>query len=456
MLGGLLLVCLIAAPFVFAWGKQTLDTVTTDDAYVNSHVTFVAPRVSGQVIEVKVDDNKRVNQGDLLLRIDPKPFQVQVDLKRSAVQLAKADVVAAEAQVRGLEALARSQRWKTQTAVEQVDNQIALLRAKVAALRSAEAVRSRARADFERAEKTVGGAISREEFDQRQQSLRVAEAQVRQSLEEVYQIRASLGLPPTPEKGDDLTQVPPDLDQNFSAVRSNLAELVQTVAQLGLELASTNSTPKEVIENFKKRDSEGDIDRILKGLVSTAPAVLQAKAKLAQAQNDLDLAELNLSYCEVYAEIDGQITRRSVNPGNFVQAGQQVMAIRSTTEVWVDANFKETQLADLRIGQRVELRTDMYGKKHIFQGRISGFSMGTGSTLALLPPQNATGNFVKVVQRLPVRIDLTEPNPEDTPLFIGLSVEPVVFIREKPTGPDAGKFLQQLPPIPARKKENQQ
>ncbi len=454
ILGGLILVIIVAASFLYPIVKRSLDTVSTDDAYVNGHVTFVAPRVPGQVSEVFVDDNKRVSKGDMLITIDPKPYQVQVGLKKAAVQLAKADVQAAEAQIRGLEALARSQRWKTQTAVEQVDNQIALLRAKVAALKSSEAVRARARSDFERAEKTVGtGATSREEYDQRLQALRVAEAQVRQSLEEVYQIRASLGLPPIPEKGEDLTQVPPDLDQNFSAVRTNLAELVQTIAQLGLELASTNATPKEVIEEFKKRDSKGDIDRILADLVPKAPAVLQAKAKLAQAENDLALAELNLSYCEVHADIDGLVTRRNVNPGNYVQAGQQVMAVRSITEVWIDANFKETQLADLRIGQPVELHTDMYGKKRVFQGRISGFTMGTGSTLSLLPPQNATGNFVKVVQRLPVRIDLTEPNPEDSPLFVGLSVEPYVFIKERPTGPDAGKFLE--PPMTgARPKED--
>ena len=122
------------------------------------------------------------------------------------------------------------------------------------------------------------------------------------------------------------------------------------------------------------------------------------------------------------------------------------MALRSLTDIWVDANFKETQLAELRIGQRVELEVDMYGGRRRFQGRISGFTMGTGSTLALLPAENATGNFVKVVQRLPVRIDLTDYKPDTAPLFIGLSVIPHVYVHEKPTGPDAGKMLQSLIP----------
>jgi membrane fusion protein (multidrug efflux system) len=120
------------------------------------------------------------------------------------------------------------------------------------------------------------------------------------------------------------------------------------------------------------------------------------------------------------------------------------MAIRSLTEIWIDANFKETQLRDLRIGQYVEIEVDMYGSRRTFEGRISGFEMGTGQTLALLPPQNATGNFVKIVQRLPVRIELTDYKPDEAPLFIGLSAEPHVYINKILPGPDAGKFLQPI------------
>jgi len=122
------------------------------------------------------------------------------------------------------------------------------------------------------------------------------------------------------------------------------------------------------------------------------------------------------------------------------------MAIRSLSEIWIDANFKETQLRDLRIGQAADLYVDMYGGKQVFKGRIVGFTMGTGSTLALLPPQNATGNFVKVVQRLPVRIELQDYNPDKRPLFIGTSVVPYVYINRAPSGPDAGKFLQAYVP----------
>ena len=159
-------------------------------------------------------------------------------------------------------------------------------------------------------------------------------------------------------------------------------------------------------------ENEGDVNTTFARLAAEAPDVKQAEAKLEVAKRDLDQAELDLRYCDVFAEIDGVITRRNVNPGDNIQVGQALMAIRSLNEIWVDANFKETQLGDLRIGQPVDLYVDMYGGRHVFEGRISGFTEGTGSTLALLPAENATGNFVKVVQRLPVRIDLTNYDPD--------------------------------------------
>ncbi len=167
-----------------------------------------------------------------------------------------------------------------------------------------------------------------------------------------------------------------------------------------------------------------------------------SRASLLQTQRDLDQAKLDLRYCTIVAEIDGVVTRRNVNPGNNVQVGQSLMAIRSLRDIWVDANFKETQIRDLRIGQQVELELDMYGGKRTFEGRISGFTNGTGSTLSLLPAQNATGNFVKVVQRLPVRIDVMNYDPDKAPLFVGLSVTPSVDLKTAPSGPNAGNFLQ--------------
>jgi len=270
----------------------------------------------------------------------------------------------------------------------------------------------------------------------------VAKAQVTQVLQDVYQARAALGLPEQPPDGKNLDDMPDDLDQVYSSVRQALAELMQSAAQLGVVLSSYDLTPNQLKEEFYKRDSSGNIDKIYAAIIKNAPALKEAQAVVTQAQADVDQATLELRYCTIVSEIDGVVTRRNVNPGNYVQVGQSLMAVRSLNDIWVDANFKETEIRNLRIGQHVDLLTDMYGKHQKFEGRISGFTMGTGSTLALLPAQNATGNFVKVVQRLPVRIDLVNYDPANGPLFVGLSVEPEVDIVAEPTGPNAGKFLQ--------------
>jgi membrane fusion protein (multidrug efflux system) len=223
--------------------------------------------------------------------------------------------------------------------------------------------------------------------------------------------------------------------------------LIQSAAELGVFPSSYDLTPKKLVAEFVRRDPQGDIDRIYAKIAEEAPAVKQAEAKLLQAQRNLDQADLNLSYCRVFAEIDGVISRRNVNPGNNVQAGQQLMALQSVHDIWVDANFKETQLAALRIGQHVDLYFDMYGGRKAIKGHISGFTMGTGSTIALLPPENATGNFVTIVQRLPVRIEFDDYDPNQAPLFIGLSVTPYVDLRQRPTGPYAGEVLQPYLPL---------
>jgi membrane fusion protein, multidrug efflux system len=448
--GGVLIVLAlyVAIPRVIVAFK----TVSTDDAYVNGHVTFVAPRVSGHVIRVLVDDNNRVHKGDLLVQLDKEPYQVKVDIAQAAVGVAQADLVAAQAKDQSLAGLAHSERYDMTHAIEDLKNQVAELHASVAALQAANATLIKTHADFERERQLFETqVISRNEFDSFQESYSVAEAQQQRAQQDVYRIRAELGLPP-PAKGEDLAQVPPDLDQTFSEVKAAQARLQQTEAQLGVATTFEQS-PDKMLADFLKRDPSGNLDTIIAHLLKAAPDVVQAGAKLTEARADLNQALLNLSYCDVIADIDGVVTRRDVNPGDELLAGQQLMALRSLTEIWVDANFKETQLARLRIGQRADLDVDMYGRRQRFEGRISGFTMGTGSTLALLPAENATGNYVKVVQRLPVRIDLTNYNPDAKPLFIGLSVTPYVYIYEPPSGPDAGKVLQPpmtgLMPVPA-------
>jgi membrane fusion protein, multidrug efflux system len=428
---------------------RTFTTVSTDDAYVNSYVTFVAPRVAGQVAQVLVDDNNRVKKGDVLVELDPEPFKVQVAIKQSAVDTARAALVVAEASTRSDAAQVRSGRFKLERAIEDVDNQISTIHARVATWEQAKATLVLATAEFERAQRLFNSkVVSPEEYDQKREALDVATAQVKQSLQDVYEARVALGLPPEPTDGTTLSDVPANLDQTFSSVREALANLLQSAARLGIQPSSFDLTPAQAIAEFLRRDPSGDINRIYAQIIRDAPNLKQAQANLTQALRDLDQAKLDLSYCTIVAEIDGVILRRNVNPGNFIQVGQTLMAIRSLRDIWVDANFKETQLGRLRIGQRVDLQLDMYGGHHRFEGRISGFTYGTGSTLSLLPAENATGNFVKVVQRLPVRIDVINYDPDKLPLFVGLSVTPTVDLTSPPTGPDAGKFLQTAPVAP--------
>jgi membrane fusion protein, multidrug efflux system len=444
MLLGALGVLILAGALWFGipWVQLTLSTVSTDDAYVNGHVTFVAARVRGQVARVLVDDNYRVHKGDLLVELDKEPFQIAVAIKKAAVDTATADLQVAKANVRGIEAEAMSRRRALEHAIEDVDDQVALLHARVADVDKSKAELTLAQLDFDRAAKlVVTNDIPREVYDRRQAALLAARADVVAALADVRQIRASLGLPPESDEAD-LGQVPPNLDQTFSSVLQAQAAMIQSAAQLGV-IHSFDEGPRHMVEAFEK---EGDVNTTFARLAADAPDVKQAEAKLEVAKRDLAQAELDLRYCDVIAEIDGVITRRNVNPGDNIQVGQSLMAIRSLNEIWVDANFKETQLANLRIGQPVDLYVDMYGGRQVFEGRISGFTMGTGSTLALLPAENATGNFVKVVQRLPVRIDLENYDPDKNPLFIGTSVEPYVYFKRPPTGPNAGKFLQAFVP----------
>ncbi len=445
MVGLVVLLLALAAYYGIPAARRMMNTVSTDDAYVNGHVTFVAPRISGQVIDVLVDDNQRVRKGDKLVELDKKPYQIALDAKRASYEVAKANVVVASDSVRGAIGQTRASRFKLQHAIEDVNNQVASLRATFAAYQNSGAKLQRAEADYQRGlalqNQKPAGVISPEEIDRRKETYLVADAQAKQSLQQVLQIRASLGLPQLKEN-EDPTVVPADIDQNFSTVRQAVAEVLQNAAPLGILPSSFDIKPKQLIEEFYKRDPDGNLDKIYAKIIDDAPAIKLAQAKLLEAQSELDQAELNLSYCDVLAEIDGVVTRREVNPGNNLIAGQSVMALRSIADIWVDANFKETQLSELRIGLPVDLEVDMYGSHQAFKGRISGFTMGTGSTLALLPAENATGNFVKVVQRIPVKIEILDYDPDKTPLLVGASVTPYVRFREPPTGPGAGKLLQ--------------
>src|SRR5260221_4351731 len=216
------------------------------DAYVNGYGTLGAPGVIGQVARVLVDDNNRVKTGDVLVELDPEPYQVQVAINQAIVNSARANLVEAQAAVRGLVGQMRSQRFKLARAIEDVDNQIQLVRALVATWEQSKATLVLAQAEFDRADRLLGTrGISAEEWDQRREALDVARAQVQQALENVYQARVALGLPAQPPAGTNLTEVPADLDQTFSSVRQAQADLIQGAAQLGVVASSYDQPPNK-------------------------------------------------------------------------------------------------------------------------------------------------------------------------------------------------------------------
>jgi membrane fusion protein (multidrug efflux system) len=442
-----------------------LGHVSTDDATVNSHVTYLSARIAGVADEVLADDNQFVEQGATLVRMDAEPYRVAVDQKQAALaqakltvgqqvaawEVAKADLEQAKSQARAQVSGVRASGFLVSIVGDLVRYSTASLQSSVATLNVQKANLQLAQQQYDRAKSLPINTISQEEVDQRAAALQVGRAQVAAAEQSVQQARALLGLAPDAKNPGT---VPPNIGETFSGVQYALSMVRQSLAQLGSrEPLSTNmaeirdklislSEDETVAASPAVHAAEARVRQALSVIGGDAydPAKLDKLPGVMQAQKDLEDAELQLRYTEIKSPIAGFVSRRNVNPGTHVQAGQALMAIRPLQDAWVDANFKETQLADLKIGQSVDLRVDAY-PGHIFHGRVAGFSPGTGAMLSLLPPENATGNFVKVVQRLPVRIELTEQSSKEMPLFAGLSVVPEVDIKSQPTGPSAGQRL---------------
>jgi membrane fusion protein (multidrug efflux system) len=385
----------------------------TDDAYVRGDITPLSAQVEGYVRRVPVDDFQRVKQGELLVQIEDDDY-------RARVAQAEADLQAAKAEARGIEAEARSRRWKLQRAVEDLHNQIALLHARVAALDKSKAVLTLAQIDFSRAKQLLGTpAESRQQYDRAQRALSTADAQVNEALAQVYQARASLGLPAQPTSGEDLGQVPPDLDETFSSVLEAQADLIQSAARLGV-IHSYAQSPKQMLDEFAK---QGDIDRYFAQLTTEAPAVKQAEAKF-------DLAKINLGYTRISAPASGEVSERDVRAGQYVHAGSQVITV-VPDNVWVVANYKETQLTHVAIGQRAEIRVDTFPGIAI-DAIVDSIAPASGAQFSLLPPDNATGNFTKVVQRIPVKLRIAPDNPLAGKLRPGMSVVATILTDTTP------------------------
>jgi hypothetical protein len=336
-------------------------TVLTDDAYVNSYVTFVAPRVSGQVARVLVDNNNRVKKGDVLVELDPEPYRVRVSIKQAAVDSAQAELVVAQANVRSEIGQARGLRFKLQHAIENVDNQVAQIRARVATWEQAKATQMLAQSDFERAKKLLATKVSsKEEFDTKREELDVANAQVKQTLENVYEARAALGLHPQPAEGTNLADVPravseatrfpqnpersprlsPRIEASLTRVDESIDNLLAALRELKDRIREALA-PAQKVNGMSTRVSPSPVDRriehppradrsqmcsfaslfpslpeLIKGQIDDRRSIKSEHLRDNQAANDSDAKRLPQFAANAHADGERQRTKHRGHRGH--------------------------------------------------------------------------------------------------------------------------------------------
>lgn len=401
---------------------------STDDAFIAGHITFISPRVAGHVMRVHVDDNQLVREGDLLVELDPGDRQVALDAARAAHQVAVARAEAARigvelsrvssyagldearAALKLAEAGAEAARTGVTVAQARLDEAKAQVDAGRAAAEearaqavAAEVAVERDRADLQRYEEMLkSNTVSQQTLDHAAAAARQSEANLQAMRKreaaaqaQVVQAEAAVAV----------------AAGNLAQAGSHLAEAEATIAQARARLAAAESAPQQV------------------ALAESQARVAQAQQ--AQAAADMAQVELTLSYTKVSAPTAGRVTRKSVELGAFVQVGQALLTL-VPDDLWVVANFKETDLAPIQAGQPVDVFVDAYPGK-VFKAHVDSAQAGSGAAFSLLPPENATGYYIKVVQRVPVKIVFEEP-PELTRYHLGpgMSVVPVVHVLAPP------------------------
>jgi len=376
---------LVLGAALFYW--RSTFTEDTDDAQVNGNLYQVSSRVSGQVIHVDVEEQQFVHQGDPIAEIDPKDSQVALEQAQANLANAEAEyqqavvnVPITSVQTSTTIQTAGSDVLGSQASVEQAQAQVQVNKAKVA---SAAAQAQKSALDVQRYTPLVAkDVISKQQFD----------AAVAQAAADEGALEAAKR----------------DVAAQEQTVNLNLQRLAQSRSN---QAQSEKNGPKQV------------------AVQQARAAAALASIKVAQAK--VDQAQLNLSYTKIVAPITGIVSNKSVAVGENLSVGQSLMTIVPLTDLWVTANFKETQLKQMRPKQKVDIEVDALGGRH-FTGIVQEIGGATGSSLSLFPPENATGNYVKVVQRIPVRINFTNLDQEnkDFALRIGMSVEPKVHVKD--------------------------
>ena len=371
------------------------NRVSTDDAQVDGHLIPMSPRIYGTVAEVLIHDNQMVKAGDVLVRLDPRDYQARADQAKAALQAAEANAAAASVGV-------------------PLTNETTL-----SATHDAGAAMSVAQANYDRAKLAYQQAATAQ--------LAAAQAQVERAQAADDKAKSDLErMKPLATKAEISQQ---ELDSYTAAAKMTASELQAAQQNLAAARQSADIAQSSVlaaqaqVQQAQAMIRQADANR-KQVAVRTADAH-SADAAIAQARANYEAAMLNLSYTTITAPSDGAVTRKSVEVGQVLQPGQELFVLVPLTNVWVTANFKETQLANVRPGARAEIHVDMYGSS--FPGHVDSISGATGSRLSLLPPENATGNFVKVVQRIPVKILLDPIPPEKAVLRPGMNVDATIF-----------------------------
>ncbi len=381
---GVVLVLILVAGF-FYW--RSTFTEDTDDAQVDGNLYQVSSRVAGQVTHVDVEEEQFVHAGDPIAEVDPKDFEV-------ALEQAQANLADAEAQY---------EQAKVNVPITNVNVSTTLTTSGSDVL-SSEASVSQAEAQAQAAKARVDSA----------------QAQALKSQLDVDRYTPLVKKDVISKQQFDAAVAQATADQaNLDAAQRDLKAQQDMVHQAEQKLANSESQERQSRTNGPKQI-----------LVEQARANA-AEAAVKQAQARVDQAQLNLSYTKIVAPTTGIVSKKSVVSGANLSVGQSLMTIVPLEDLWVTANFKETQLKEMKVGQDVKIEVDALGGRK-FTGKVSQIGGATGSSLSLFPPENATGNYVKVVQRIPVRINFTNLNDEnkDHALRIGMSVEPVVTVKQ--------------------------
>jgi len=390
-------VLLLGVGGLVIWWMTTAGRESTDDAQVDAHVTQIAARVGGTVLRVHVNDNQSVKSGAVLVEIDPRDYQVAVEKARAELADAEAAAIAARSNVPVTSAAtasgvtaARSGVTQAESGIQEAERGVDASRARLGAmqarLREVEASATKANRDVER----YKGLLAKDEVSQQQFDAAVAASDAQRAA--VDSAKAQVA----------------EAEAGIKVAENRLTQAHATQQQAQAALTSAQTAPEQV--------------------TATQARARSADARVQQTRAALAQAELNLEYATLKAPANGFVSRKTVEVGQVVQAGQPLMAVIALDEVWVTANFKETQLTNMRPGQRASITVDAYGGRE-YKGHVDSIAAATGARFSLLPPENATGNFVKVVQRVPVKIVLDPGQDPEHALRPGLSVVPTVYTK---------------------------